>query len=162
MNLPSEQVRRKLKITMREKLRHHFSSIADTVIIIIIIIIIYLVNEVYFHGTLTLCYVRMTAHGYLGKVICLVIKLATHTDTVFVGLGQDVFKLRLISCQFLAAKIRARFHGISFRICGGKVALGQVCVRALCLSLSVSFHQCFPILLSKCLIYQRIGYGYLS
>jgi len=38
MNLLSEQVRRKLKVTMREKLRHHFSSIAGTVIIMIMII----------------------------------------------------------------------------------------------------------------------------
>jgi uncharacterized BrkB/YihY/UPF0761 family membrane protein len=94
MNLPSEYVRRKLKITMREKLRHHFSSIAHTIVVIavvvviilvvvvvvVIIIIIYLVIELYFHGMLTLRYVRMTAIRFLGKVICLVLKLATHTE----------------------------------------------------------------------------------
>ena len=83
MNLPSEQVRRKLKITMREKLCHHFSSIARTVVVVVVVVvilIIYLVIELYFHGKLTRRYVRMSAYRFLGKVICLVLKLATHTE----------------------------------------------------------------------------------
>ena len=45
MNLPSEQVRRKLKTAMREKLRHHFSSIVDIVVVVIIIIIIIIISQ---------------------------------------------------------------------------------------------------------------------
>ena len=63
-----------------------FSSVANTIIIIIIDLVI----ELYFHGTRAQRYVRMTAWRFLGKVICLVLKLATHTKTMFVGLGQDV------------------------------------------------------------------------
>jgi hypothetical protein len=85
MNLPSEQVRRKLKITMREKLRHYFSPIADTVVVVVVVVIIYLFIELYFNGKLTRRYVRMIAYRFLGKVIFLVLKLATHTDTVFLG-----------------------------------------------------------------------------
>jgi len=73
MNLPSEQVRRKLKITMSEKLRHRFSSIANTVVVVVVVVVVItLVIELYFHGTLTRRYVRMTAYRFLGKVIGLV------------------------------------------------------------------------------------------